>query len=124
MTISKPQIIFLSILLVGAIGIIILIKVLFSGKPSNSDELNKQLLAAKDSVIASKNENIGLHERILEERDKTSEILHEKDSASEAHSKQIELNYIKLNETLRNIPNRINRIANNPDSIARAFADF
>lgn len=121
---DKRTIITISIIVVFILGVCFLFSKLFSGKPSNSDELNKQLLAAKDSVIASKNENIGLHERILEERDKTSEILHEKDSASEAHSKQIELNYIKLNETLRNIPNRINRIANNPDSIARAFADF
>lgn len=124
MTIGKPQIIFASIVLSGAIGVIILIKVLFSGSGSNNSDLYKQIVAAKDTIIQKEHEKIYIYERLIEEKDRSLTILHEKDSASEAHSKEIELNYNKLNETIKNIPTRINRLYGNADSILAAFRDF
>lgn len=124
MTIGKPQIIFASIILIGAIGVIILIKVLFSGSGSNNSDLYKQIVAAKDTIIQKEHEKIDIYERLIEEKDRSLTILHEKDSASEAHSKEIELNYNKLNETLRHIPERINRIATNNDSLRLLLSNY
>jgi hypothetical protein len=106
------------------IGVVILLIVLFKGNRNTNQDLLKQLIAAKDTVIKKEHEKIDLYERLIEERDRTLAVLHEKDSLSEAHSKEIEINYNKLNETIRNIPARIHSISGNADSIIAAYRDF
>lgn len=124
MTLSKSQIIFFSILVAIGIGLFFLLKTIFIGKWTSNDDLVKQILASKDSVIASKNENIALHERLIEEKDKSVEALLSRDSILSVHYNEGEITYKKLNETIKKIPDRITMLRNNPDSLARAFADF
>ena len=107
------------------IGVIFLLFKLFGGKSSGTDQdLVKQLIAAKDSVIKAKNENIADRERLIEEKEKGIVALHERDSILNVHYLEGEITYKKLSESIKNIPNRISHLVNNPDSIARAFADF
>lgn len=106
------------------VGGCFLVKSIFSGSGSSDDKLNKQLLAAKDSVISSKNDNIALHERLIEEKDKATEALISRDSILDVHYHEAELTYKKINETIRNIPNRINRIATNNDSLRLILSDY
>lgn len=122
--IDKRTIISFGVIFVVIIGVCFLFAKMFSGKGSANDELVKQLVAAKDTIINKEHQKIDIYERLIEEKDRSLDILHEKDSAADAHSKQIELNYTKLNETLRNIPIRINRISGNKDSIRANFREF
>lgn len=113
------------IIAVLIIGIAILLFSLFGGKSTSAnDKLQEALIKQMDKNNEKEEQNIVLHERIIEEKDRVIEMLQEKDSLSEVHSRQIELNYNKLNETLRNIPVRINRISSNNDSIRAAYRDF
>lgn len=106
------------------IGIIILLVVLFSGRPSGSNEdLINQLIAAKDSVIKKEADKAVLYERLIEEKQRTNEALQNRDSVLNAHYLETEETYKKINETLHNIPNRINRIATNNDSLRRVLAE-
>lgn len=121
---KKPQIIFLSIIAFIVVGGFILFKTLFSGNGSNNNELFQQLVASKDSLIKSEREKIYIYEQVIEEKQRTYEALSNRDSILNSHYAEGELNYKKINETIKNIPNRITVLRNNPDSIARAFADF
>lgn len=114
MTISKTQIILASVILIGVIGIIILIKVLFSGKGSSNDELYKLKLEMKDSAIAHYRSEISMSERLIEEKDKVNEALHGRDSILNIHYYEIET---KLNESLRKKPVHINGSNANNDSL-------
>lgn len=120
----KPQYTFIALVAIVIIGVIILIKVMFSGKGTTNDDLVKQLIAAKDSVIERYKDNIAVHERLIEEKDKGLIALHERDSILNVHYSEAELTYKKLNETIRNIPIRINRISGNADSLRAAFREF
>jgi hypothetical protein len=120
---TKQQITY-GLLALAVIGVIILLIVLFSGKKDTNQDLVKQLIAAKDSVIKKENEKAAIYERLIDEKEQKESVLKSRDSVLQSHYNEKDRQIKFLNETIRNIPARINRIANNPDSIARAFADF
>lgn len=108
-----------------AIGVIILIIVLFSGKGSNvNQDLIKQIIAAKDSVIASQKDNIALHERIIEEKENSNEILQQRDSILNSHYAETEKIYKDINAKINSIPGRIARISSNNDSLRLLLSTY
>jgi hypothetical protein len=114
---SKQEIIRYSVIAFLIIGVIILLIVLFKGKGSNTDDLYKQLIAAKDSSNKKEMDKIALYERIIEEKERTNVALGQRDSVLNVHYAESEATYKRINETLKNVPIRINRIATNNDSL-------
>lgn len=108
-----------------AIGVVILLVTLFRGKGNDvNQDLVKQIIAAKDSVIAVHEDNAALHERLLEEKDKTFEVLQQRDSVLNSHYNETEKLYKQINDKVKAIPIRINRIATNNDSLRIILADY
>lgn len=121
---TKQQIIFLVVGCILVFGGLILIRVLFGSKNQTSDDLVKQLIAAKDSANKKEFEKVALYERIIEEKQRTNEALGQRDSVLNAHYAENEITYKKINETIKSIPIRIAKLGTNSDSLRRAFAEF
>jgi hypothetical protein len=102
----------------------LLFKTLFAGNKSNTDDLVKQLLAQKDSVTSANNRVVVMYERLLEEKQRTFEVLTERDSVLNSHYLESELTYKNINASLSKIPERINALSGHSDSIIAAFHNF
>lgn len=110
---------------VFGIGVIILLIVLFRGKRSTTNQdLVDQLIAAKDSVIKKEGDKIVLYERLIEEKDRTNSVLQERDSVLNAHYNETEKLYKQINDKVKSIPARINRIATNNDSLRIILSEY
>lgn len=120
-TLSKR---FLIIAGVGIIGVIILLVMLFKRGQAPDQDLIKQIIAAKDTVIKKENDKIALYERLIEEKEKTSEVLASRDSVLNAHYNETEKLYKDINAQIRTIPGRIARIASNNDSLRGILAEY
>lgn len=107
-------------------AIVLLSSGLFIGRCTKSAPQSQyeEVLKRDDMLKEKENEKVALYERIIESKDKQLENLNERDSILDMHYKEKELTYNKLNETIHNIPIRINRISNNGDSIRAAFRQF
>ncbi len=114
----------LIILVAIGIGGLLLFKTLFAGNKSNTDDLVKQLLAQKDSVTSANNRVVVMYERLLEEKQRTFEILTDRDSVLNSHYAEAEAIYKKLNDNLKAIPLHIRSISSNNDSLRSEFARF
>lgn len=113
------------VIAVLVLGVIILLITLFRGHSTDvNQELLKQYLSSKDSLIKSYQENINLHERILEEKDRSLGILQQRDSVLNVHFNESTKIYNDLTKKIQDIPARIIRIGANDDSIRAAFKQF
>lgn len=110
------------ILAVAAIGVIILLFVLFKGK--RKIDLRQAEIVLMDSLIAAEKSKQVLYERLIEEKDRTNEVLQSRDSVLNAHYNETEKLYKSINDKLRQIPGRINRIATNNDSLRLLLAEY
>lgn len=106
-----------ALIIILIIGVIILLFVLLKGRKSYNQNLIDQLIAAKDSVIKKEGDKVILYERLIEEKDRTNEVLQQRDSVLNAHYSESVLTYKKINEKLRNIPDRVVRASTSNDSL-------
>jgi Na+/glutamate symporter len=106
------------------IGVGVLVFLLIKRSRLENQDFFKQLIEEKQLRIKDNEEKIALYERLLEEKERTNEALQDQDSILNVHYNEKEIQIKQLNEVIKNIPARINRIGNNADSIARAFAEF
>lgn len=97
--------------------VILLVSLSRSNSSSHSDLIkskNETIQAKEELITEIKAQNHLLDERIA--------LLRDRDSIINAHYSQNQKVYQNLYEQLKNIPDRIVRIANNDDSIRAAFA--
>lgn len=121
---TKEQKITYGLIALLGIGVIVLLVVLFSGKKDTNQDLYDQLIAAKDSVIAEKNLRIIEKQSHIEELKNDYQQLEQRDSILNVRFLETEQTYKKINETIRNIPVRINRIATNNDSLRLLLSEY
>lgn len=121
----KPQYTFIALVAIVIIGVVILIKVMFSGNNNSTNkDLINQLIAAKDSVIKKEADKVVLYERLIEEKEKTNDVLQSRDSVLNAHYNETEKLYKDINAKINSIPGRIARISNNNDSLRLLLSNY
>lgn len=107
------------------IGVVFLLFKLFGGKSSVTDQdLIKQLIASKDSIIEVYKDNVALSERLIEEKEKTNSALQDRDSVLNVHYNETEKLYKDINAKINSIPGRIARISGNNDSLRLLLATY
>lgn len=120
---TKQQYIRYGLIAAFIIGVVILLVVLFKGKSGPSQDLVDYKIAERDSVIKREVEkSIRLETEIVELRQE-NEALKNRDSTLVSHYNEIERLYKNINAKINEIPNRINRVATNNDSLRLILAN-
>lgn len=83
---------------------------------------NSLLIEAKDETIKALKGERQAYQMVIDEKEKNIISLLKRDSVLNSNYIKSQQSYIKLNEQLRNIPDYIDRISGNDDSIRLAFA--
>lgn len=113
------------LLIILGIGCVILLFTLFKGRGSSiNQDLVKEIIASKDTIIKENKDKIALYERLIEEKERTNDALQMKDSVLNAHYRETEVTINKLNETIHNIPLRIAKLATNNDSLRSILSTY
>jgi len=109
----------------GVAGLLAIILVVTLFKGSRKDNYPyKELLAAKDSVIAEQKRAREILEAEIIEREISFEALETLDSVAYANYKQFQKINKLLDEKLQIIPSVIKRVAGNNDSLRAIFYSF
>jgi len=109
----------------GVAGLLAIILVVTLFKGSRKDNYPyKELLAAKDSVIAEQKRAREILEAEIIEREISFEALETLDSVAYANYKQFQKINKLLDEKLQIIPSVIKRVAGNNDSLRAIFSSF
>ncbi len=106
-------------IIIGIIIVVVLCSGFFIGRCTNGSRVESidERVALRDTIISREKDRVVLYERLLEEKDRSLQILHEKDSLTAVHSKEIEEKYKKVNETIKRNNTRIDAVSNNNDSL-------
>lgn len=104
--------------------LIVLVFVLFRSLRSEDDSRYKEVLSAYEQLINAKDEVIAARKELNEQLDNQIYALEKRDSTLNAHFTQNQVIYSKINDQLKNIPDRIAAIANNDDSIRAVFSRY
>lgn len=120
---TKQDKIKLGVRLLEAVLVIVLLITLFKGNKKDLTPYN-ELVAAKDSVIASQEREKEAILSEIAERQISLDALDALDSIINENNKQFSTIYKLLDAKLKNIPARINNISGNNDSIRAAFHNF
>lgn len=120
---TKQQYIKYGLIAAFIIGVVILLVVLFGKKSGPSQDLVDYKIAERDSVIKREVEKSTRLEAEIVDLKQANGALKNRDSTLVSHYNEIERLYKNINAKINEIPNRINRVATNNDSLRLILAN-
>lgn len=121
MKITPPP---LNTILLIAVAVLLTLQIQsWFGRGSRPNDYYKEKIADKDSIISERQKLIDQKEEELLRRDERISQLEQRDSVLISNYLKNQTVYKKIDAQLKDIPNRISRIAGNDDSIRAAFSN-
>jgi hypothetical protein len=119
---TKAQIIKYSVIALVAILLFILLFTVFRSLRRSEVATNQKLIEAKDESAQAWEKTAEIAVKLADTHREFAKEIKRQDSIYIVQIQQSQLNYKKLDDRLKNIPLYIQRIANNDDSIRRAYS--
>jgi hypothetical protein len=119
---TKAQIIKYSVIALVAILLFILLFTVFRSLRRTEVATNQKLIEAKDESAQAWEKTAEIAVKLADTHREFAKERQRQDSIYIVQIQQSQLNYKKLDDRLKNIPLYIQRIANNDDSIRRAYS--